>query len=78
MLPLVCWPRGIAHEVGNPLAGISSLVQLLNRHNNDEYTNKRLDEVDAQLRRIQRILRRADRFQPPRRLQSGTAATSMK
>lgn len=56
---------GIAHEVGNPLAGISSLVQLLNRHNNDEYTNKRLDEVDAQLRRIQRILRELIDFSRP-------------
>jgi len=56
---------GIAHEVGNPLAGISSLVQLLNRHNNDEYTCKRLDEVDAQLRRIQRILRELIDFSRP-------------
>ena len=56
---------GIAHEVGNPLAGISSLVQLLNRHNNDEYTTKRLDEVDAQLRRIQRILRELIDFSRP-------------
>jgi len=56
---------GIAHEVGNPLAGISSLVQLLNRHNNDEYTCKRLDEVDGQLRRIQRILRELIDFSRP-------------
>lgn len=56
---------GIAHEVGNPLAGISSLVQLLNRHNNDEYTCKRLDEVDEQLKRIQRILRELIDFSRP-------------
>lgn len=56
---------GIAHEVGNPLAGISSLVQLLNRHNNDEYTCKRLEEVDGQLRRIQRILRELIDFSRP-------------
>ena len=56
---------GIAHEVGNPLAGISSLVQLLNRHNNDEYTCKQLVEVDGQLRRIQRILRELIDFSRP-------------
>ncbi|MFK7778072.1 MAG: ATP-binding protein [Gimesia sp.] len=56
---------GIAHEVGNPLAGISSLVQLLNRHNNDEYTGKQLREVDGQLRRIQRILRELIDFSRP-------------
>ncbi|WP_339727041.1 ATP-binding protein [uncultured Gimesia sp.] len=56
---------GIAHEVGNPLAGISSLVQLLNRHNNDDYTCKRLQEVDGQLHRIQRILRELIDFSRP-------------
>lgn len=56
---------GIAHEVGNPLAGISSLVQLWNRQNNDEYTNKRLEEVDGQLQRIQRILRELIDFSRP-------------
>lgn len=47
---------GIAHEVGNPLAAISSLVQLLNRREIDEYTRERLKMVDDQLRRIQRTL----------------------
>ena len=47
---------GIAHEVGNPLASISSLVQLLNLRHEDEYTRGRLNMVDDQLRRIQRIL----------------------
>lgn len=47
---------GIAHEVGNPLASISSLVQLLNLRHEDEYTRSRLNMVDDQLRRIQRIL----------------------
>ncbi len=47
---------GIAHEVGNPLASISSLVQLLNLRHEDDYTRSRLNMVDEQLRRIQRIL----------------------
>ena len=33
---------GIAHEVGNPLAAISSLVQMLKRRQNDAYTGERL------------------------------------
>src|SRR4029078_6483336 len=36
---------GIAHEVGNPLAAISSLVQMLNRRPNDDYTRDRLTMV---------------------------------
>ncbi|MBW3543275.1 MAG: two-component sensor histidine kinase [Planctomycetes bacterium] len=56
---------GIAHEVGNPLASISSLVQMLNRRHADEYTRERLGMVDDQLRRIQRILRELVGFSRP-------------
>ncbi|MDX1969733.1 MAG: ATP-binding protein [Planctomycetaceae bacterium] len=56
---------GIAHEVGNPLAAISSLVQLLNRRNIDEQTRERLHMVDDQLRRIQRTLRELVDFSRP-------------
>ena len=56
---------GIAHEVGNPLAAISSLVQMLNRKNPDDYTRDRLQMVDDQLRRIQRILRELVDFSRP-------------
>ena len=56
---------GIAHEVGNPLAAISSLVQMLNRRPNDEYTSERLHMVDDQLRRIQGILRELVDFSRP-------------
>lgn len=56
---------GIAHEVGNPLAAISSLVQMLNRRPNDEYTRDRLQMVDDQLRRIQRTLRELVDFSRP-------------
>ena len=56
---------GIAHEVGNPLAAISSLVQLLNRRNIDEHTRERLHMVDDQLRRIQRTLRELIDFSRP-------------
>ncbi|MDA1013514.1 MAG: ATP-binding protein [Planctomycetota bacterium] len=56
---------GIAHEVGNPLAAISSLVQLLNRRHDDPYTRERLEMVDGQLRRIQRTLRELVDFSRP-------------
>lgn len=56
---------GIAHEVGNPLAAISSLVQMLNRRHQDEYTRERLQMVDDQLRRIQRTLRELVDFSRP-------------
>ncbi|MEY2725207.1 MAG: Sensor protein ZraS [Planctomycetota bacterium] len=56
---------GIAHEVGNPLASISSIVQMLSRKNTDEYIRERLDLVDGQLQRIQRTLRELTTFSRP-------------
>lgn len=56
---------GIAHEVGNPLAAISSLVQLLQRRPQEEYTRERLQMVDDQMRRIRNILRELVNFARP-------------
>lgn len=56
---------GIAHEVGNPLAAISSLVQLMNRRNIEGETREKLSLVDDQLRRIQRTLRELVDFSRP-------------
>lgn len=56
---------GIAHEVGNPLASISSIVQMLSRKNQDEYVKERLQMVDGQLQRIQRTLRELIGFSRP-------------
>ena len=63
--PSACLAAGIAHEVGNPLAAISSLVQMLKRRQNDSYTGERLAMVDDQLRRIQRTLRELVDFSRP-------------
>ena len=60
---------GIAHEVGNPLAGISSVIQLLNRRDVDDYTRERYQMVDDQLRRIQRTLRELIDFSRPATLE---------
>ncbi len=56
---------GIAHEVGNPLAAISSLVQLLKRRTSDQYSLDRYQMLDEQLRRIQGTLRELVDFSRP-------------
>ncbi|RLT04891.1 MAG: two-component sensor histidine kinase [Planctomycetota bacterium] len=63
---------GIAHEVGNPLASISSIIQMLSRKNSDEYVKQRLDLVDGQLTRIQRTLRELTGFSRPTNQQQST------
>lgn len=56
---------GIAHEVGNPLTSISSIVQVLERRNPDDYTREKLSHVGGQLNRIQGILRELTNFSRP-------------
>jgi signal transduction histidine kinase len=56
---------GIAHEVGNPLTSISSLVQMLQRRNPDGYTGEKLSLVSGQLQRIQTTLRELVNFGRP-------------
>jgi signal transduction histidine kinase len=56
---------GIAHEVGNPLTSISSMVQILQRRNTDPYTQNKLDLVGGQLLRIQTTLRELIEFSRP-------------
>jgi two-component system, NtrC family, sensor kinase len=56
---------GIAHEVGNPLAAISSLVQMMNRKDVDAQMHERLGLIDEQLLRIQRTLRELVEFSRP-------------
>ncbi len=56
---------GIAHEVGNPLTSISSLVQMLQRRDGDGYTQEKLTLVSGQLQRIQTTLRELVNFSRP-------------
>ena len=56
---------GIAHEVGNPLTSISTLIQMLERRDPDEYTRERLALATTQLTRIQSILRELVTFSRP-------------
>ena len=48
---------GVAHEVNNPLASISSLVQMLKSKNGDEPTREKLDLISTQIQRISQVTR---------------------
>jgi len=56
---------GIAHEVGNPLASISAVVQILERRETDTYTRSKLQLLAPELSRIQTILRELIGFSRP-------------
>jgi two-component system NtrC family sensor kinase len=56
---------GIAHEVGNPLTSISSMVQILQRRDSDPYTLNKLELVSGQLQRIRTTLRELIEFSRP-------------
>jgi PAS domain S-box-containing protein len=48
---------GLAHEVGNPLTSISSLVQVIQRTTDDEFTKEKLELIKSQITRISKIIR---------------------
>ena len=56
---------GIAHEVGNPLASISSIVQVLLRTLSDDFARDRLGLVQSQVHRITKIIRDLVDFSRP-------------
>ena len=60
---------GIAHEVGNPLTSISSLVQVIQRTTQDPFVNEKLDLVKSQITRISRIIRDLVDFSRPSNLE---------
>jgi two-component system, NtrC family, sensor kinase len=65
---------GIAHEVGNPLTSISSMVQMLQRHETDPYTQHKLSLVAGQLVRIRTTLRELIEFSRPASSERGRVA----
>jgi two-component system NtrC family sensor kinase len=56
---------GIAHEVGNPLTSISSLVQMAQKHVDNSYVQEKLSLVGGQLDRISGTLRELVNFSRP-------------
>jgi PAS domain S-box-containing protein len=56
---------GIAHEVGNPLTSISSLVQVIQRTTSDTNAHEKLDLVKNQINRIAKIIRELVDFSRP-------------
>lgn len=69
---------GIAHEIGNPLAGISSIVQLLQRKSNDDTMNEYLSILRENIDRISKIVRElVDFSRPPKYEESFVDVTSI-
>ena len=56
---------GIAHEVGNPLTSISSIVQVIQRTNKDRFAQEKLELVKNQVNRIAKIIRELVDFSRP-------------
>ena len=56
---------GIAHEVGNPLTSISSIVQVIQRTTKDEFAREKLELVKNQINRITKIIRELVDFSRP-------------
>ncbi|MCK9425934.1 MAG: PAS domain S-box protein [Ignavibacteriaceae bacterium] len=56
---------GVAHEVGNPLASISALVQIVQRETDDNFIKEKLELVKKQITRISKIIRDLVDFSRP-------------
>ena len=56
---------GVAHEIGNPLTSISSLVQILQRRNRDQFMNEQLANIKENIDRITKIVRELVDFSRP-------------
>ena len=56
---------GVAHEIGNPLTSISSLVQILQRKSQDSFMNEQLVNIKENIDRITKIVRELVDFSRP-------------
>jgi len=56
---------GVAHEVGNPLASISALVQIVQRETDYNFIKEKLELVKKQITRISKIIRDLVDFSRP-------------
>jgi PAS domain S-box-containing protein len=56
---------GVAHEIGNPLTSISSIVQILQRKAPDDFYSEQLATIKENIDRISRIVRELVDFSRP-------------
>jgi signal transduction histidine kinase len=56
---------GIAHEVGNPLSSISSIVQRVKRRQNNEMLGEQLDLINTHINRISHTVRQLSNLARP-------------
>ncbi len=56
---------GVAHEIGNPLTAISSIVQVIQRKVDDDFAQERLEKVRENIKRINKIVRDLVDFSRP-------------
>ncbi len=56
---------GVAHEIGNPLTSISSIVQILRRKTNDQFTLEQLNNIKHSIDRIANIVHELVDFARP-------------
>ncbi len=61
---------GVAHEVGNPLTAISSLVQVCQRKTDDPFIQNQLKKVRDHIQRINKIVRDLVDFSRPSALET--------
>lgn len=61
---------GVAHEVGNPLTAISSLVQVCQRKTDDDFIQDQLKKVREHIQRINKIVRELVDFSRPSSMQT--------
>jgi len=61
---------GVAHEVGNPLTAISSLVQVCQRKTDDGFLQDQLKKVREHIQRINKIVRDLVDFSRPSTMQA--------
>ena len=65
MASLGLMAAGIAHEIGNPLTSISSMVQIIRRNSTDDKTNEYVSNILKNINRISRIVRELVDFSKP-------------
>lgn len=59
---------GVAHEIGNPLAGVSSLAQMLRQQSTEPLVQRGLHDIERHVARIDHIVRELTRVARPTRI----------